>query len=292
MLDSQDVDCVKVYNNVPEESLIAICEEAHSAGLLVLGYVPRSVSMTRAVAIGMDCLEHIRITGRELLSQEEADKVDYLPLGVRETLLWEQFDLESEGMQNVIQMLADTKVFLDPTLIVDADMFAGGVEDGRASETEAMLPEPTLEALRKDRHLDPLRAPDDLQEKSLAGFEKRLQFIDQCNAAGVRILTGTDTFGPGALLPGASLHNELVLLQRAGLSPLEVLRAATETAASALRREKDRGALEAGKVADIVVLDADPLADARNLRSIRMIVKDGREYTPPSLIHLAGNGYA
>ena len=68
------------------------------AGLPVLGHVPRSLSTSRAIEIGMKCLEHIRVTGGELLPIDQADKIDYLPLGERETLLWERFDLNSGGM--------------------------------------------------------------------------------------------------------------------------------------------------------------------------------------------------
>ena len=101
-----------------------------------------------------------------------------------------------------------------------------------------------------------------------------------CNEAGVKLLAGTDTFGPGSLLPGVSLHNELRLLCRAGLSPLQVLQSATVTAASALAREADFGVLEEGNVADLLVLEADPLAATANLRQPRLVMKAGKVYDP------------
>ena len=72
-LGSQDVDFIKIYNWVPEASLQVILDTAHGLGLRVTGHVPRTITMTRAIQLGMDCLERIRITGRELLPSDEAD---------------------------------------------------------------------------------------------------------------------------------------------------------------------------------------------------------------------------
>ena len=284
MLIDQGVDCVKVYNNVPERSLEAIVEEAHAAGRPVLGHVPRTLRTSRAVEIGMDCLEHIRVTGRELLPLEEADQIDFLPLGRRETLLWERFDIASPGMERLIELLVAARTFLDPTLIVDADTSLGSLQDPAAEETEAALPAEARAALRRDVGMDKLRSPEDWRERAERGFEKRLDFIRRCNEAGVRLLAGTDTFGPGAMLPGAGLLNELAYLHRAGLSPLQALQAATVTPAAALGTDGETGTLEVGKHADMVVLDGDPLADVHNFRRIRLVVHGGAVSTPASLI--------
>lgn len=287
MLVDQQVDCIKVYNSVPEASLEVIVDEANAAGLMVLGHVPRSLTTTRAVRIGMGCLEHIRVTGRELLPLEEADTIDYLPLGERETLLWERFELDSSGLHRLIELLAETETFLDPTLIVDSATSVGPPHDDEALALEQRLSESARATLRQDDWTGWLKGPDGMKERSRRGFEKRLEFISMCNEAGVRLLAGTDTFGPGALLPGASLHNELQLLARAGLSPLQALRAATLTAASALKAGDDVGALEAGKLADIVVLDANPLLDVENVRKLRLVVKSGTVHDPESLVQAA-----
>lgn len=86
-LIDQGVDRIKVYNNITEPVLAAIIRTARAGGIPVTGHVPRTMTMTRAVEMGLDRLEHIRITGRELLSAADADRIDPLPLAVRETLL-------------------------------------------------------------------------------------------------------------------------------------------------------------------------------------------------------------
>src|SRR5689334_24141597 len=96
------------------------------------------------------------------------------------------------------------------------------------------------------------------------------------HAAGARLLAGTDFFGLGKQLPGLGLQNELTLLVESGLSPLAALQAATVTAADALGQSDALGALEPGKVADIVLLEADPLADIHNARRVRTILKAGQ----------------
>jgi hypothetical protein len=235
----------------------------------------------------MDCLEHIRVTGRELLSPEEAAHIDPLPLGVRETLLWERFDLRSNGMVRLIQRLAESQVYLDPTFLIDAAMFCGEIDDNRTVAIEERLPETVRSALHDPDWTDDLRGPADMEERARQGFAKRLTFIRMCRDAGVRLLAGTDSFGAGALLPGAGLLNELSFLTQAGLEPLEALRAATITAARALGHEADLGTLEEGKLADVVVLDADPLADIANVRTTRLIVSRGDVNTPDELVECA-----
>ena len=105
----------------------------------------------------------------------------------------------------------------------------------------------------------------------------------RAHAAGVPLLAGTDSLGngnaDGYALP--NLHAELELLvHAAGLTPAEARVAATRTGAPVPGRERDRGTVEAGKLADLVVLDADPTRDIRNTRTVRLVVKRGAVYAP------------
>ena len=101
--------------------------------------------------------------------------------------------------------------------------------------------------------------------------------------AGIPVLAGTDTAVTGVLL-GVSSQMELVLLVEAGLKPAEALRTATLNAARALDRERDLGSVESGKLADVVILDADPLNDIRNVTKIHRVVKGGIVYEPAQLL--------
>jgi len=283
-LADQGADFIKVYNNISEPVLVTIIKAAHARGLTVTGHVPRSITTTHAVELGMDGLEHIRITGRELLPLEEANKIDFLTLGPRETLLWQRFEIDSISMNKVIGTIAGHRTFLDPTLVVDQETFKMTAEERSAEPNNRMLPKALLSRMMERDLPESWLPPKDLRDVAAAGFAKRLKFVAMCYRAGVRLITGTDGPGLGPTLPGYGLHTEMELFQEAGIPPVDVLRAATMTAADALHAQQDLGGIVPGKFADMVILDADPLRDIANARRIYRIVKGGAVYDPRELI--------
>jgi hypothetical protein len=98
------------------------------------------------------------------------------------------------------------------------------------------------------------------------------EFICQLVQAGGNVVTGTDA---PAVLPGISLHRDMELLVIAGLSPMQALQAATKVGAAYLGKEKELGTIEPGKLADLVVIDGDPLKDITHTRRIDAVIKDG-----------------
>jgi imidazolonepropionase-like amidohydrolase len=101
--------------------------------------------------------------------------------------------------------------------------------------------------------------------------------------AGITVVMGTDAGNIGTL-HGPSVFREMALMQEAGLTPLEVLRAATVNGARAVRRDNEIGAIAAGRLADLVILDADPVAGVENLSRVYRVIKDGRVFDPDELI--------
>ncbi len=273
-LIDQGVDSIKVYNSVTEPALVAIVRTAHGRGIPVIGHVPRSMTMTRAVELGMDGLEHIRVTGRELLPLEEADKIDFLPFVQREALLWQRFDLDSAKMKELVSFLAERKIILDPTLTVDELSSLALYEEQAKDPNNRFLPRDFID--EAEAAPDVFRLPPELKDAAAAGFRKRLQFIGMCGRAGVQIIAGTDGVGTGTLLPGFGLQHELELLAQAGLTPIQVIQAATINAARALRKDQELGSIEAGKLADLVILSSSPLADIRNTSKIDGVMIGGR----------------
>jgi imidazolonepropionase-like amidohydrolase len=110
-----------------------------------------------------------------------------------------------------------------------------------------------------------------------------LQNLKKLWDAGVPIVMGTDAGNIGTL-HGPSVFREMALMHDAGLTPLQVLRTATTNGAKAMGREKDLGAIDQGKLADLVLLDADPLADVGNLSHATKVIKDGVVYDPKALV--------
>src|SRR5207244_5453779 len=105
--------------------------------------------------------------------------------------------------------------------------------------------------------------------------QKSLEIVGAMRRAGVQIIAGTDTPNP-FVFPGFSLHDELGLLVKAGLTPMDALQAATRNAANYLGMLDSAGTIEKGKLADLVLLDADPLADIRNTKKIKAVVVGGK----------------
>lgn len=113
------------------------------------------------------------------------------------------------------------------------------------------------------------------QEEFRRGFDNAKDFTRHFAKAGGRILTGTGA-GGSASVPGLSLHQELELLVDAGLTPMQALVSATRTPAEMIKKDYKLGTIAAGKLADLVILDADPLADIQNTRKINAVVKNGQ----------------
>lgn len=113
-------------------------------------------------------------------------------------------------------------------------------------------------------------------------FSKDLEVVGTMQLAGVEIRAGTDTLNPYCL-PGFSLHDELDLLVQAGVTPMQALQAATLNPARFLGREKDLGTVATGKLADLVLLDANPLKDIGNTRKISAVVFGGKYFSRASL---------
>ena len=142
------------------------------------------------------------------------------------------------------------------------------------------LGDPFLLATASDEEIAALTRPDFVEGvrqrwECCAPFADLLANVGMLHERGISIALGTDT-GNAYVFPGYSVHRELELLVRAGLSPMEALEAATRHAAEMIGAEDDFGTIEPGKRADLLVLGADPLQDIRNTRSIEIVISEGR----------------
>jgi imidazolonepropionase-like amidohydrolase len=233
----------------------------------------------------------VRIQGLVRVIGEESHR-QHLPFIVHATGLWEAKDAIRAGADVLVHSVFDKPVddeFLElarshhivyiPTLTVGE----GYIEAGKGTV---------------DGHLYPLVCADSVSRKLVASGSPKLQHgkawwtdtaaikatarelaTGEANAkrvqdAGITLAVGTDAGNPGTL-HGPSIYRELQLTADAGLSPMEVLVAATRNGAMAMGRERQVGTVEAGKSADLVALDADPLADVRNYQRVRWVMKGG-----------------
>jgi len=289
-LAAQGMDCIKVYNSITEDVLAAIITAASAEGLPVIGHVPRCMSMRRAVEMGVTGLEHIRVTGLDFLPPEQARELDRLPLGEREPRLWQLINLDAEWVGDLIMRMADRRVTLDPTLVIDEVVYRAGLPAQRDHPGNDRLPAATRAKWAAYTPGPQYAIPAQLRGAAADMLGKRKEFVARCARAGVRIVAGTDGAGLGDLLPGFALHRELGLLRDCGLPAPDVLAAATISAAEALGMADQIGSIEPGKIADITVWNTDPLATQLTQSALDLVITAGQARDPATLLAQAAAG--
>ncbi|MFQ5690788.1 MAG: amidohydrolase family protein [Gemmatimonadota bacterium] len=287
------VDAIKLKDEagVRGTHLTAVVEAAHAAGLPVYGHTwTETASFTlEAVRAGVDGISHLQsfaIGGQHdpVLPRPPQDATD-----AERRLLFKRLwlSVDDEKLNVVTDSMIRRGVWLEPLLINQEEFFERVLHPSRAwgslgtGAARSGVAGPGGAAAR-GRALSASALPGQAWTDTaalLAARRRILAFVGGYFRRGGTLITGTDE----RFNPGVSLHEELRLLVQAGLSPLEALHAATAAAARALHRDDRIGTVEAGKVADLVVLDADPLLDIVNTRRIWRVIKGGMIYDPRDL---------
>jgi imidazolonepropionase-like amidohydrolase len=275
-------DFIKVYSLLPRDAYFAIADEAHHLAIPFAGHVPASVTAAEASNAGQKSIEHLYGVALGCSAQEGT-----LFAEMRETRRGNRQTLTASVAARAFESYDETKA---------GALFARFVRNGTWQC-------PTLTVLRSISRLDDPQSFVDERSKYIpksgrpssqqpvnspfksnsaedwralrTQFRDSMALVGRMHRAGVGILAGTDT--PNAfLVPGFGLHEELALLVDAGLSPMAALQAATRNAAQFMEQLDRRGTIEAGKIADLVLLDKDPLADIHNTSSVRTVVLAGK----------------
>ena len=267
------VDYVKLYSSLPEPLVAVAIEAAHRDGVKVIGHLQRT-SWTDALRLGIDALTHGASWSPDLLPPEKRALYEERVRSVgplRARLDWLQWiDVGGPEVQRVIADLARTGVPLDPTLVAYDAKFRPARY--RTSPDLDYVPAPMRATWRDGGPTGDWTAAELQRAESL--WPKALSLVKAYHDGGVLLAAGSDV--PNAwVVPGLGLHRELELLGDAGLTPLEVLRVATHNGAEALGILGDRGTLEVGKAADLVVLSRDPTLTLGNTRRIEIVMQDG-----------------
>jgi Amidohydrolase family len=237
----------------------------------VTGHVPMGMNAQQALDEGYDAINHIKflvldgVSERERRSWSRAEQFRRLAA----------FDLQSPPMQKLYRTLLAKHAFLDDTIALYELFMHTDAEDAANEPGIAKMPR-ELEGMLGG--VDPA-----LSKEAAAAFDKYVALLAELHRRGVTIVPGTDI-----AVPGHSLHRELELYVKAGFTPMEAIVAATATCARVMHLDKEAGTLEAGKRADLLVIDGDPLADIRALRNVVTTIAQGRVYDPAALARLVG----
>jgi imidazolonepropionase-like amidohydrolase len=273
LLAARGADFLKVYNSLPRDAYFAIAQESKKRGIPYAGHVPEAVSPAEASEAGQRSQEHL-INILLACSTREPE--------LRAQRLSTMNDPAISGLDRMLQL-----GFPDPQGLFDTYDETKAAALFQTFVKNATWHTPTL-ALLQSFLADKNRARSmpymqDLSAESFdmwlarigALLERHKKLVGDMHRAGVEFLAGTDTSATTPVIPGSGLHDELELLVASGFTPMEALQAATRNPARYFGRQQDMGTLEAGRLADLVLLDANPLDDIRNARKIGMVVLRG-----------------
>lgn len=285
-------DFIKVYDNVSRDTYGTVLARARVRGIPVDGHLPKLVPPEVAAAAGQRTIEHVLSLGFPCSAVADSLRAEYGSFVQRwptlefpESLIT-YFTLERVAREaydpvacmSAVEPLAEAGVAVTPTLFIEWLDPAAVIAD---TARMAMLPTRVREQWQEQAS-----APDYIGDILGDGLDAAAATVRQLHEAGVTLLAGTDV-GDAFLVPGASLHEELRrLVENGGLSPLAALQAATLNPARVLGVSDSLGTIEVGKLADLVLLDADPLSDVSNTLRIRAVVANGRLFREADLDRL------
>jgi len=256
----QGVISIKIKQATPGEARIII-EQAHKNGMTAAGHlgnynVEYDVSTRDAILMGMDRIEH------------------------QLTLALGPGDASSAEMREVVELMIKHQVYYDANL-----QMYGGINLRRAHSSEMIWVEEAKYFTPYAQTLLERRGPPEPESDEPEFNQRMTELMALYEAGGENLLVvGTDEPVYTSLLPGFAFHRELLAMTYAGLPPVAVLKAATINGATALGVAESLGSVEAGKFADLVVVNGNPLEDIKAARSIRLVVKGGVVHDPKTLL--------
>lgn len=283
------VDFIKSYEMLTPQTFESVIAKSKSYGKIVTGHVPLSMDVIEASDLGLRSMEHMRNlemacssnfdslldARRKMLDDGKNEEGGILRSRIHQAQRSFAVQNQDEQRRNlVLSRLADNQTWQIPTLsiVTVSSRRPFGKESWR--ENFRYLPD-SVKIRWGKASKEFSESPIDSASQLYA--EWAIEMISYMKEAGVVIMAGTDS--PIAFLtPGFSLHEELSLLVEGGLSPLQALEAATLRPAQYFEMEDQLGTIEVGKLADLVMLNANPLEDISNTKSIQAVVRDGYLY--------------
>lgn len=252
--DALDYDLIKTYVRLPDLLQKRVVEGAHRIGLPVTSH-----ELYPAVGFNIDGVEHVKGTSRRGFSAKLSET--------------------RQAYGDVTDLLAHSGMWFTPTTAIYL-----GYQYVIARD-QTIMEDPRLQELTELRYLASISASADQIRSNQTTYDQLyanvIRMVADVHRKGGLVVAGTDA----PIIPqGLGLHIELENYQDAGLSPIEVLRTATINNAIALNAQDDLGTVEVGKLADLVVVEENPLTDIRNCRKTRLVIKNGEVYTMNELI--------
>jgi imidazolonepropionase-like amidohydrolase len=294
-LAAEHVDFIKTQSVLSREAYFAIADESKKQGLRFVGHVPDRISALEASGAGQASIEHL--TGILLACSSKEDELraqQFLPdrpneaieQSLRRSRAWQRALLDSyspEKAAALFRAFVANGTWQVPTFPILAHL-------GFMTPATDLSRDPRMKFVpQNERKIWQQGVSSRLEHRSAPDFALRaeivsryLDLVGKMQSARVRFLAGTDTPAPN-VFPGSSLHEDLAYLVQAGMTPLQALQAATKNSADFLGKLPSQGTVEQGKLADLVLLDANPLDDIHNTQKIRAVILRGQLLDRPAL---------
>ncbi len=265
---------IKIYSSLPPELVPVIADRAHERGLRVSGHVPATMSARQFIDAGADEMQHINFVVLNFL----ADRVKETRNMNRFTEVAahaNEYPPTRPEVREFVALMKKHHTTIDPTVGIYGDMFQG---DSKAIPAALVDVAPRFPPqVQRGLKSGAIVAPKGEEAAYREAFPALLALIKALHDAGVPILAGTDA------MAGYSLHHELAMYAKAGITNADVLRIATLTPAEVMGVTRDLGAIAPGRYADMILIDGDPLKDIADTRKIDLVFKGGKRYEPKEL---------
>jgi len=286
------VDFVKIYEStIAGDVFLAIVKEAEARGMMTAGHMPFTVSLGEAIDSGLDITEHLYYAFKAGSPQEDSItnviRTSYAtekPVGFYTALGWLYNSYDPATAQAFFRHMADANTAVVPTLYISQVLNNLQQDDHSEDQYRAYIGD-GIEQTYARRINSAMQQPAETVQFMRNLNAKFQSMVPAMQAAGVTVLAGSDCGAYNSYVyPGLSLHKELEQLVQAGLSPAQALRSATINGARVMGRAAQYGTVEQGKVADLVLLNSNPLENISHTQDIHTIIFGGETYTKQDLL--------
>jgi imidazolonepropionase-like amidohydrolase len=287
-LVARGVDFIKVQSVLSRDAYFAVARACRQEHITFVGHVPDAVTAAEASDAGQKSIEHLTGVLRACAKDEAHLMREQIHNSRRKETPARARGRELAVERELLQTYSGTKAaelmakfvhnqtWQVPTLILLRNLAYAKPEIDRSDNPAAKyVPRKLLEQWLAVRHKQNEGWTSQEFAVRAALLQKSIQLVGTMQASGVQIMAGTDTGAP-YVFPGFALHDELALLVRSGLTPMQALQAATKNPADFLGETKTHGTVEPGKFADLLLLDANPLDDIHNTQKIRAVILRGK----------------
>ncbi len=270
---------IKVYSSVKPELVPFIIEDAHKNHLRVSGHVPAFMTAEEVIKLGFDEIQHVNFLFLNFL----ADTVKDTRTPLRFTAVAENaanLDLDSQKVKGFVELMKQRKTVIDPTVNAFETLFTS--RPGVVLPDYAVVADRLPPQVRRGLLTGGLPVAEGMDQRYRDSFQAMLRMVKKLYDEGVPIVAGTDS------LAGFGLHRELELYVKAGIPAAKVLQLATWGAATIMKKESQLGSVSPGKLADLILIDGDPVSNISDIRKVRTVIKNGVMFRSSELYQAIG----